>query len=620
MEALELVLFLLSIVAASSILDRFLPGLSLPIVQIALGAIIAAFFALPASEGIDTELLLILFIAPLHFNESRHADSGALWANRWAIASLAVGLVVAIVICVGATLHALLPMVPLAAAFALGAAMGSTDAVAVTSLSKDYRFSRHHKTLLEGEAFFNDVTGTVIFKCAIGVAATGALSLTHAGEEFAMDLFGGMIGGAIMGAIAWALLEGIKRIGADSPTLHVTLELLLPFVIYLISKQIHIGAVIAVVSAGLVMSIFPHRHTAASARQKLQSRGVWVTLEFILNGIIFVVLGMQLPRLLHPVAESGLADPLGLILVIFIVTLVLEGVRFVWILVMDMIHSKSEGHAVSDCFKAKSLKGTLAMAFAGPKGGITLSLMLTIPFTLAGGEVFQYRETLISIASGVILLTLLLANFGVPLLTVHKHAAKKRTDQVDAEIRMIERTIASIEADAHFTGNVQFEPVDDDRYADAIEGIDEPATIIVMKRYADQLDDLIGAASKDTAKRVRGIIGHINELYDRVDDIAVEVKSFDEEDEDDADDAGHCASNGSGGSSDPAINTSSSDPSRLTAHFRKIRAIYEGVEDVQSQALARQLEIIKQMRASGELDAEQAKELRDEVYIEQLTL
>ena len=125
MEALELVLFLLSIVAASSILDRFLPGLSLPIVQIALGAIIAAFFALPASEGIDTELLLILFIAPLHFNESRHADSGALWANRWAIASLAVGLVVAIVICVGATLHALLPMVPLAAAFALGAAMGS---------------------------------------------------------------------------------------------------------------------------------------------------------------------------------------------------------------------------------------------------------------------------------------------------------------------------------------------------------------------------------------------------------------------------------------------------------------------------------------------------------------
>lgn len=260
------------------------------------------------------------------------------------------------------------------------------------------------------------------------------------------------------------------------------------------------------------------------------------------------------------------------------------------------------------------------MAFAGPKGGITLSLMLTIPFTLAGGEVFPYRETLISIASGVILLTLLFANFGVPLLTVHKHAAKKRTDQVDAEIRMIERTIASIEADAHFTGNVQFEPVDDDRYTDAIEGIDEPATIIVMKRYADQLDDLIGAASKDTAKRVRGIIGHINELYDRVDDIAVEVKSFDEEDEDDVVDAGHCTSNGSGGSSDPAINTGSSDTSRLTAHFRKIRAIYEGVEDVQSQALTRQLEIIKHMRASGELDAEQARELRDEVYIEQLTL
>lgn len=603
MEALELVLFLLAMVAGSSILDRFLPRLSLPIVQVILGAVAATVFELPTSEGIDTELLLILFIAPLHFNESRHADSGALWANRWAIASLAVGLVVAIVVSVGFTLHALLPMVPLAAALAFGAAMGSTDAVAVTSLSKDYRFGRHHKTLLEGEAFFNDVTGTVIFRCAIGVAATGALSLSHAGEEFAMDLFGGLIGGAIMGAIAWALLEGIKRFGVDSPTLHVTLELLLPFVIYLISKQIHIGGVIAVVSAGLMMSILPHRYTAKSARQKLQSRGVWDTLEFILNGIIFVVLGMQLPRLLHPVAESGLSDPLGLMVVIVVVTVVLEGVRFAWILVMDMIHSRGEGHGIASCFTAKSLKGTLAMAFAGPKGGITLSLMLTIPFVFSSGEIFVHRETLISIASGVVLLTLLLANFGVPLLVEHKHAAKRHKERIDAEICLIERTIESIQADAHLTGNVRRDPSCIDG-SDVTEEIDEPATVIVMKRYSEQLGDLVDGASKDVAERARGLMERCDELYDKIDDIASEVSHLDDEENDD----------------DPDASSGGSDGSGLTAHIRRLRAVYDAVEDVQMQALSRQLEIIKDMRASGELDADQAKELRNEVYIEQLTL
>ena len=191
METFELILFLLTAVIASSILDKFLPPLSLPLVQIALGAALALAVPTPLEWGIDPELLLILFIAPLHFNESRHVDSGALWKNRWGIASLSVGLVFAIVAACGATLHALLPAVPLAAACALGGAMGSTDAVAVTALTHDRRFGRRHEALLKGEALFNDVTGTVVFQCCLTLLATGSFSLLHAGEEFALDLFGG---------------------------------------------------------------------------------------------------------------------------------------------------------------------------------------------------------------------------------------------------------------------------------------------------------------------------------------------------------------------------------------------------------------------------------------------
>ena len=306
METFELILFLLTAVIASSILDKFLPPLSLPLVQIALGAALALAVPTPLEWGIDPELLLILFIAPLHFNESRHVDSGALWKNRWGIASLSVGLVFAIVAACGATLHALLPAVPLAAACALGGAMGSTDAVAVTALTHDRRFGRRHEALLKGEALFNDVTGTVVFQCCLTLLATGSFSLLHAGEEFALDLFGGFFGGLVMGLLAWGLLQVLRRTGLDNPTLHVMLELLLPFVIYLAAKSLHIGAVIAVVASGLMLSLLPQRHTAATARTKLQAQSVWTTLEFVLNGIIFVVLGMQLPRLLEPAAEGSL--------------------------------------------------------------------------------------------------------------------------------------------------------------------------------------------------------------------------------------------------------------------------------------------------------------------------
>ena len=248
METFELILFLLAAVIASSVLDKFLPPLSLPLVQIALGAVLALAVPTQLEWGIDPELLLILFIAPLHFNESRHVDSGALWKNRWGIASLSVGLVFAIVAACGATLHALLPAVPLAAACALGGAMGSTDAVAVTALTHDRRFGRRHEALLKGEALFNDVTGTVVFQCCLTLLATGSFSLLHAGEEFALDLFGGFFGGLVMGLLAWGLLQVLRRTGLDNPTLHVMLELLLPFVIYLAAKSLHIGAVIAVVA------------------------------------------------------------------------------------------------------------------------------------------------------------------------------------------------------------------------------------------------------------------------------------------------------------------------------------------------------------------------------------
>ncbi len=607
MQTFELILFLLAAVIASSVLDKFLPRVSLPLVQVALGAVIAAAVATPLEWGIDPELLLILFIAPLHFNETRHVDSGALWKNRWGIAALSVGLVFAIVIACGATLHALVPAIPLAAACALGAAMGSTDAVAVTALTHDRRFGSRHEALLKGEALFNDVTGTVIFQCCVTLLATGAFSLVHAGEEFALDLFGGFTGGLVMGVLAWGLLELIRRTGLDTPTLHVMLELLLPFVIYLTAKSLHIGAVIAVVAAGLVMSLLPQRHTVATARTKLQAAGVWQTLEFVLNGIIFVILGMQLPRLLAPAAEGSLGDPAALLGAVAVLTVVLEGVRFLWLLAMDALAAARAGRAAASCLTPQALRGTLAVAFAGAKGGITLSLMLTL--TAAGALSVADRSMLVSVASGMIVLTLVLADFAVPALVPSKRSAARSRDRVDAEVSLILEVIASIRADAPFTGAVR---TGEEASAGAPATIDEPATVIVMHRYAEILEDLVPAASAAAAARARAEIARVGDLYDRMDALSRAAAQWDGETEDDEAGEGPVGTGPSDADADAA--------GGLTGYFQALRATYEAVEDVQSQALARELQLIKQMREAGVIDAAHAKELRNDVYIQQLTL
>ena len=618
MELLELILFLLIAVVASSLLDQVLRGVSLPLVQILLGVIIALVLPLSGDLSIDAELLLILFIAPLHFNESRHVDSGELYRNRFGIASLVTGLVLLTMVAVGGALHALIPAVPLAAALAFGAAMGSTDAAAVTSLAKDMKFGRRHEALLNGEALFNDVTGTVGFQCAIAVVVSGSFSLAHAGEEFAIELFGGMLLGAVLGVAFWGVVSLLRRFGLENPTVHVVIELLAPFIVYLVCEQIHAAGVIGVVAAGMTISLLPHKRTASTAKQRLQASGVWKTLEFVLNGVIFVVLGMQLPHVLQPALETSSVDAGLLIAAVVALTAVLEIVRFVWILGLDLVEARRRGRPLRVCFSRRNLKGTLGMAFAGPKGGVTLALMLTMPLTVASGEAFPLRTELLFLTSGVILCTMLLANFAVRKLVPHKPHEKRTKAYADAEINLLMRVIASIQADAHFTGAVTRGAAADAApagsgagaasgelraSAEAVaaggtsaapllpEEVDEPATAIVMHRYADRVRDLLPHASSEVAAQARAVVARCDELYEQADAVAEALDAIDDADEEEA---------------------------GLPAHVLALKLVGEAVDDIQDQALARELEYIKAAHRAGDLSAEHARELRNDVYVQKL--
>lgn len=446
MSSFEIILLLLGCLLASSAFAQVLPRVSLPLVQIALGAAVGCLVTTdPTQIFRDPEFFLVLFIAPLLFEESRHADKAEL-LRAWApVASLAIGLVIVTTLAVGATLHLADPTIPLAAAFALVAALGPTDAAAVAALGADVTLTKRQKSLLSGEALFNDASGVVCFEFAVAAAVTGSFSFAQAGVTFLVDFFGGIAVGLVCALVIMLLVGRIRALGLETPTEHVLFEVCTPFVTFLAAEALHTSGILAVVAAGLLMRFNPGRLTAASSRHALASESVWELLTFVINGTVFVLLGMKLPSTLGPTwrAAEGtdFARLLGLVL---LVTALVVGVRLVWVLALERIHRARHAHDGQPHNWQGLLRSALVTTLSGPKGAVTLSIMLTLPY-LAGEGAFPHRSLLIFVASGVIMLTLLLANFLVPLLAPAPDTTQAEEALTAARAEVLRRTIAHIE-------------------------------------------------------------------------------------------------------------------------------------------------------------------------------
>lgn len=428
MELFELVLLFLAAILVSSVVDQMLPRVSLPLIQIAIGAVVALFTG-GTGYTIDSELFLVMLIAPLLFDESRNVSKRDVWNNKGAIISLAVGLVLVTVLVVGFVLHWIEPSIPLAAAFALGAALGPTDAVAVGSLSKDIVLTKRQSTLLSGEALINDASGVVSFQFAIAAATTGAFSLLDAGASFVATFFGGIIVGLVLGLVAVVITRLIRNGGYESVTVHVVFELFTPFVVFLLAEAIGVSGILAVVAAGLLTSFMPQPVNPLTTRLSIASSSVWEVLVFVANGVVFVLLGMELPQAIMPGWQDTEMNSAFIIVVSVVVTLVVMLVRFVWVFVMEMF-SKADP-STNGKMRGINLavaRDSLVTTLAGPKGAVTMSIMFTVPLTVSSGAEFPYRNTLVCVASFVIVWTLLLANFVTPLVAPKKNeeAEEKR--------------------------------------------------------------------------------------------------------------------------------------------------------------------------------------------------
>lgn len=441
MNELGLVLEILIAVLISSAISRFIPKVSTPLVQIALGIIWYCIPGLPKFT-IDSELFMVLFIAPLLFLEARNVPRREVASNLGLSLSLAVGLVLLSLLVSGVTLHVLWPAVPLAAALALGATLGPTDAVAVSALGKEANITNRQLNILKGESLFNDAASIVAFQWATTVAL---------GATFYPLRFVGSIGtsfvigigiGACIGALSNRLVYLLRRAHLENTTMRIGIEILIPFAAYLCGELAHVSGVLAVVTAGLVITF--HRYGVGSdiARTNLVSNSVWQFIEFSLNGAVFVLLGIELPQALRSSWINPNVDTRMLLLAIAVLTVVTLLLRFIWMAIM-LRTAKDLTTGKRRKMTPKRWRSAAVMTFGGPKGTISLALAFTLPYAIDLSTHIPLREALLFIVAGYIVVSLLLANIMLPLL-----APADDDDQglayAHAQVEMLRRTLAKI--------------------------------------------------------------------------------------------------------------------------------------------------------------------------------
>jgi len=415
MDSVGVVLAMLLAVIGSGYLVRLLPfAVPLPLVQVALGAVISGVFG--HGVVLDPEIFFLLFLPPLLFLDGWRIPKVGLFRDKGTILELALGLVVFTVLGAGFLIHWLVPTMPLPVAFALAAIVAPTDPVAVSSIAARVPIPHRLMHILEGESLLNDATGLVCFRFAVAAAMTGAFSLADASLTFLWVALAGIACGvAITVSVAFVQRVAGQRLG-EEPGSPILVNLLIPFGAYLAAEHIEASGILAAVAAGVTMS-YVELSGRALATTRVRRAVVWDTVQFSLNGVMFVLLGEQLPEIAQRALHDARADEnmtewslLGTALLISL-GLILLRLLWVWVsLRLTILKARRHGRAI---YKP-NFRLVVATSLAGVRGAITMAGVMTLPLTLPGGAPFPGRDLAIFYASAVIIVSLLVASIGLP--------------------------------------------------------------------------------------------------------------------------------------------------------------------------------------------------------------
>ncbi|MGE6377005.1 Na+/H+ antiporter [Peribacillus muralis] len=427
MSFLITMLGLLGTTILATIMNAKWPRIPLPIYQISFGA---ALSLLPLHLSLDfhSELFMICVIAPLLFTEGKNTSRKEMLELRKPILLLAFGLVFVTVFAGGFFIHWLIPDMPMAIAFALAATITPTDAVAVQSITKGLKLPGNMLPILEGESLFNDAAGIVAFKVALAAALTGVFSIKDASLNFIFVAIGGIVVGLLLGYLIVKLRLFLRVQGLEEIPMSIVMEVITPFAIYMVAEEVHVSGILAVVSAGVIHGIERDRLQNTTTKLQIVSTNIWSVFGYLLNGLVFTLLGFMLPSVYQEI-ESNLnrGSLFGISVLIVLLLLV---IRFIWVyflhdtftknrvnpleqFIMSRIHQEDNKPSNDNVTRTRY---AILTSVCGIHGTITLATALSIPYFMPDDSLFPMRNTVLFIAACVILLSVLLATVLLPIL------------------------------------------------------------------------------------------------------------------------------------------------------------------------------------------------------------
>ncbi|MCC7052155.1 MAG: Na+/H+ antiporter [Gemmatimonadaceae bacterium] len=386
---------LATLVVALTALARKLPVPS-PILQVLAGLVLGFIPGLRVPE-LEPDLVFFFFLPPILWAAAFFTSVREFRQNLRPIGLLAVGLVFATSAVVAVTAHALLPGVPWAVAVAIGAIVSPPDAVAAAAIVSRLPVPRRVVVILEGESLVNDAAALVLYRTAVAAAVTGVFSLGEAVVRFFIDAGVGVLVGILVGWLAIRIIRVTHDALAET-----LLTIAAPYFCWVVAESLHVSAVLACVAGGV--HVRQHFSTVVSPMSRLQSRAVWDLLVFVINALIFLILGLQFHALLETVTASTLVSTLGTGAVISVVAIL---VRLVWVPVATILPRRLSRRLRRDD-PLPDRRAVALVAWTGMRGIVSLAAALALPLTLAGGTPFPFRAEIILITMCVIMITLVL--------------------------------------------------------------------------------------------------------------------------------------------------------------------------------------------------------------------
>ncbi len=411
------VLLILGVVAVNGLAGRI--RMPAPILLVIVGVAVSFVPGMPAVE-VDPELILTVLIPPLLYAAATESSVVAIRSLLRSIFQLAVGMVLVTAFAVATVVYLLIPGIPFAAGLALGAIVAPPDAVAAVAVARRAGLPRRVVTVLEGESLFNDATSLVLLRVALVGVAVGSMSWGEAVLEFAWATVGGLLIGGVVG---WVLSWGRRLSGSALATTAVSL--VAPFVAYQLGERAEASGVLAVVTTGLVLGFRAPYDLAPEVRLTL--RATWSTIQYVLEGTVFALIGLQLWAIVT--APDIGRRPVLLISGTVLLTVIL--IRPIWIFLLNGL-----GRLFRRSGAFADWRPLAAVSWAGMRGVVSLAAAQTLPLDT------PYRPLLLACTIVVILGTLVVQGLSLPRVISWLHFPGDPAAEIDAE-RMAARDEAN---------------------------------------------------------------------------------------------------------------------------------------------------------------------------------